>query len=341
MKVAIDTSPLSSGHKVRGIGSYTQNLVNSLKTTKEKINFEFFEGEPPSDVDLIHYPYFDLFFHTLPIKKKIKRIVTIHDVIPLVFPSYFPIGIKGNFRFLQQKMALVNTDYVICDSKTSKSDIQNKLSFPANRIKVIYLAPGNNFTKAANKSALTKVAEKYDLPGKFALYVGDVNWNKNVEGLVRAVKLAKVKLVMVGAALADDTISQTQQLNSLIAKLDLKTEVTRVGFVPDADITAIYNLAAVTVLPSFYEGFGLPALESLACGTPVVCSDNSSLSEITNESIVEYCDPSDPSDIAQKIQKILDKKNDNSQKLMQHANKFSWNKVAQETIEVYKKLASQ
>ena len=100
MRVAVDISPIRSGHKVRGIGSYTKNLIEEFKKGKEDIEFEFFESSAsPPPVDIVHYPYFDLFFHTLPIKKKNSRVVTIHDVIPLVFPDYFPVGVKGYLSF--------------------------------------------------------------------------------------------------------------------------------------------------------------------------------------------------------------------------------------------------
>src|SRR3989344_1337554 len=174
MKVALDISPLKTGHKVRGIGSYTQQLVEEFKKGDYGIDFEFFDSQNfSSSSDLIHYPYFDLFFHTLPIKKAKPRIVTIHDVIPLVFPKFFPIGIKGALNLFLQKRALAKVDAVICDSETSKKDIISKLSFPGEKIRVVYLAPGPNFKKI-NTSQLFKIKNKYSLPEKFVLYVGDV-----------------------------------------------------------------------------------------------------------------------------------------------------------------------
>src|SRR3989344_4912294 len=305
MKVAIDTSPLISGHESRGIGAYTKNLVEEFKKGKWDFDFVFFEnGNYPSDVDLVHYPYFDLYFNTLPLKAYKPRIVTIHDVIPLVFPEHYPAGIKGRINFFFQKKTLKNVDTVICDSETSKEDIVNKLSVPKAKIHVIYLAPSDKFRPIDNPSLLSVVAKKYKLPKKFALYVGDVNWHKNIENMLKAVKIANVDLVMVGKALDEDNLSQTGEINNLIKKLNLKNNIVKTGFVEESELAAIYNLAKVTLLPSFYEGFGLPIVESMACGIPVVASNVASISEIAKGNLL-FCDPADPKDIAGRIKEIF------------------------------------
>src|SRR3990167_1526686 len=222
VKVAIDTSPLISGHESRGIGAYTKNLVEEFKSGKWDFDFVFFEnGNYPSDVDLVHYPYFDLYFKTLPLKAEKPRIVTIHDVIPLVFPEHYPIGIRGRVNLFFQKIALKNVDAVICDSRTSKEDIANKLSFPKNKIHIVYLAVSSSFKKIDDQKFLNEVSNKYKLPKDFALYVGDVNWHKNFENMLKATKISNIDLVMVGKALADDNILQTREINSLIWKLGL------------------------------------------------------------------------------------------------------------------------
>ena len=257
MRVALDISPTRTGHRVRGIGSYTAKLAQELKKEKWGIKVDFFDNKTtPPPADVIHYPYFDLFFHTLPIKKSAGRVVTIHDVIPLIFPKYFPIGVRGGINLFLQKWALKNADLVICDSKTSQEDIIRKLSIPKEKIKVIYLAPGENFKKDENHSNFKKTSGKFNLPKKFILYVGDVNWNKNLLGLIEAVKIAKVDLVMIGQSLKDETIPETKNLMSLAKKLNLDKKIHRLGFVTEAELISIYNLASLTVLPSYYEGFG-------------------------------------------------------------------------------------
>jgi len=342
MKVAFDVSPVKTGHQVRGIGVYTQGLVTEFKKGEwPDIKFEFFQkpaSPPPADV--IHYPYFDLFFKTLPQKKHSGRVViTIHDVIPMVFPKHFPVGLKGHINLFLQKMALKNADAVICDSQTSKNDIVNKLSYPKEKIHVIYLAPSESFRKIP-ENELPIIIKKYKLPQKFILYVGDVNWNKNIPNLLQAVKITKVNLVMVGAAITNPYLPETTAIDNLITELDIKNQVTKTGFVKEADLIAIYNAASLTIQSSFYEGFGLPVLESMACGTPVVCSNVASLAEIAGPAI--FCDPTNPSDIADKINHVLSLSNKEkdiiSQKSIEHAAKFSWHKVAKHTIDVYQKV---
>jgi len=341
MRVAIDVSPTKTGHSVRGIGSYSQNLADEYKRgERSNIDFEFFEDpSSPPPVDLIHYPYFDLFFHTLPVKSKMNRVVTIHDVIPLIFPEHFPIGIKGNINLFLQKMALKNVQAIICDSKTSKEDIASKLSIPREKIHVVYLASGKNFHKIKDKAKLLYISKKHKLPKNFVLYVGDVNWSKNIPNLLRSIRKSGQNLVIVGKAVADNNINETREINKLIKKLNIEEKIVKTGFIEEGNLAAIYNLATLTILPSYYEGFGLPVLESMACGTPVVCANVASLAEIGKGAAI-FCDPTNVNDISYKIQSYLNlslsQKEELSQKVLKHASKFSWQKVAKETIDVYR-----
>lgn len=344
MRVGFDLSVQNTGHSVRGIGSYTENLRKALSAAKTDLEIEFMgKNANVGSYDLVHHPYFDLFFHTLPIKKSSsKRIVTIHDVIPLLFPDKFPSGIKGFVNLFLQKQALKNVDFIICDSETSKQDVSDKLSVPLSKIKVIYLSASEQF-KTTEKNLLKETAQKYNLPKNFCLYVGDVNWNKNIPNLLLAISICKIPIVMVGKALTDDSIPQVRAIDSQIKKLGLMETVKKTGFVSSEDLVSIYNLATVTVMPSYYEGFGLPVLESMACGTPVICTDNSSLSEISGSTAI-FCNPSDPKDIAEKISYVFSLKENVkkslSDKSIKQAAKFSWQEAAQQTIDLYKKALS-
>ena len=341
MKVAFDISPIQSAHQVRGIGSYTKNLYDQFqKDGNNDISFEFIQDPSENtDAQIIHHPYFDLFFHTLRAKNQPKTIVTIHDVIPLVFPEHFPAGIKGYINLLFQKNALKKCNAIICDSKTSKNDIIQKLSIDSRKVHVVYLAPAPHFKKITDD--LFEIAKKYKLPKDFILYVGDVNWNKNLNNLVEAAYISKKNLVMVGKALTQENLPETQQVIQKIKNLKLENTITRLGYVPDQDLVNLYNLAKATMLPSFYEGFGLPVLESMACGTPVICSNVSSLSEISGKDAI-FCDPSSPHDIAKQIKKVFTlsqkERQTLSQKLIKHTEGFTWEKVAKQTIDVYKAL---
>lgn len=340
MNIAIDSSPLSSGHKVRGIGSYTQNLIDNLTNFDPEVKITLFNKSNPAGADIIHYPYFDLFFHSLPIRKFSKRIVTVHDIIPLIFPEHFPRGIRGRINLFLQKVAIKNTDFIISDSESTKKDIIELLRYPENRIQTIYLAPDASFKKSTPFSQ-QKAVIKFELPKIFCLYVGDVNWNKNLEVLLEAIKISKTPLVMVGSALANSDIPETRQLNENITKLGISNLIIKTGYIDKNNLVALYNLASVTALPSIYEGFGLPVLESMACGTPVICSKTSSLIEIGSD-VAFYCNPGSAVDIANKISESCSlnniRRNALSARLQDHAKKFTWQKVAAETIEVYRKV---
>ena len=346
LKVFIDQVPLRSGHAARGIGSYIRNLVDALNKGKEvKLVGNI------GDADLVHYPYFDLFFLTLPLSKPKSTVVTIHDVIPLIYPEHYKQGIKGWLKFQMQKRSLKNVDAIITDSETSKKDILRFLDVPQDKIHIIHLAPSPSFKKIAQKnSVLPRTVEKYNLPEKFILYVGDVNYNKNIPGLLHAFKIlsnhptiqsSNLKLVLVGGAFQNKTLTETQNIFELINRLKLEDKVIITGFVPGQDLVCLYNLATVYCQPSFYEGFGLPVLEAMKCGCPVVAGKTQSLVEIA-EGAALFVNPKDPNNISDGLLKVLSDQTTKTILIKQgivHVKKFSWEKTAQETIDVYKKIS--
>jgi len=342
VKVAFDISPILTAHSSRGIGVYTKNLLKGLQKMNDIKIIPFENPKKPPEADLIHYPYFDLFFHTLPIICKTPRVITVHDVIPLVFPNHFPSGKKGKVNLWFQKIALKNTQGVICDSQTSKTDIESRLAYSPDKIYVAYLAAGESFKKVYDTKILNKTKRKYSLPEEYILYVGDVNWNKNVPNLLKAVQLSNRNLVLIGKSFTDDNLTQVKEINLLIDSLNLGNRVLKLGYVPDNDLANIYNMADITVVPSHYEGFGLPVIESMACGTPVICSNNSSLLEVGGEAAI-YCNANDPKDIGDKINNFISSnkvKKEKIQKLTEkQATKFSWKSTIEDIVKIYKTLS--
>ena len=344
MKVAIDVSPLKTAHRFRGIGAYTQNLITALQSIK-LADFEviLIEKEPiPKDCDLIHYPFFDLFFATLPLIRKKKTVVTIHDTIPLVFPKHYPPGIKGRLRLETQKTSLRTVDAVITDSQNSKKDLFKYLNYLKEKIYVIPLAPGKEFRPITNRQSLVATKQKYQLPDTFVLYVGDVNWNKNIPGLVKACEKIKVPLVIVGKQAVEKNIDRRHPENKDLVWLQdyCQSPVTLLGFVSTEDLVAIYNLATVYCQPSFYEGFGLPVLEAMACGCPVVAANTSSLPEICGKAAV-MVNPYDINDIANGLEKVMREtkiRNTLKEKGLAWVKNFSWEKAANQTIKVYQNV---
>lgn len=348
MKVAVDISPLKTGHRYRGIGVYTKNLVGALQSIKAPdFSVQLIEsGKILKDCDLAHYPYFDFFFLTLPLIKKKKTVVTVHDCIPLVFPEHYPPGPKGKVKFFIQKLSLKNVSAVITDSDNSKKDIEKFLGVPEEKINTVYLAADPAFKKLLAGNWQEKNRQKYRLPEKFVLYVGDVNFNKNLPNLIEAfarIEDKQVYLVLVGKAFEKKELEEVRNLLSLISQKKISERVKILGFIPDEDLVSIYNLSNVYCQPSFYEGFGLQVLEAMACGCPVITSGVSSLPEIAGDAAF-FVDPYSYENISEAIQKVIDDEK-LRQKMIElgfsQAKKFSWKKTAEETINIYEKILEE
>lgn len=345
MKIAIDISPLQSGHKVRGVGFYLSYLKKTLLEFYPENEYHFFKqgDQVPTFVDLVHYPYFDPFFHTLPFYKKYKTIVTVHDLTPLVFPEQFPAGVKGNLFWITQRFTLQKVDSILTDSYASKKDVERIVDYPSEKITVAYLAAGDEFRKIKDVSILNATKKKYRLPDEFILYVGDVTWNKNVPRLIDAVEYLKVPLVMVGKALVAQNVDEHNKWNKDLIEAQRKAKqnknIIRLGFVPTEDLVGIYNLATIFAFPSVYEGFGLPVVEAMQSGCPVIISREGCMPEVGGTA-AEYFDGYDTQSLISVLQKVL-----NSRKLqrelsengLEQAKKFSWQKTAEKTITTYKK----
>lgn len=350
MKVLLDTSPLSDANATRGIGTYTRFLLDRLLNNQA---VEVFQSGTMSEeelkkfsADLVHYPYFDFFFPTLPLKLTTKSIVTIHDVIPLIFPEHYPVGKKGQLNFLRQKLALKAVNRVITDSESSKRDIIKLLGVPERKISVIYLA-ANPKLQPLKTEIWQKYQRKLALPKNYILYVGDINYNKNLPQLLKSIKFLanEIKLVCVGNNFYPQEIPEWAAIEKQIA---LSDTANRVKFIKDVisddpeELAAIYQGAIAYIQPSIYEGFGLPILEAMQCHAPVICGKNSSLTEIAGEHAI-YVEEEKAENFAEAVKQILSWKNKERQafikKAEQWAKKFSWEKTAKQTIKVYQELS--
>lgn len=349
MKIAINIHPLKSGHRDRGIGKYTVNLIENMKRYVDMEIQEFTDLSELKDVDIVHYPWFDFFAHTLPIKKQFKTVVTIHDVIPLLYPERYPVGLFGRFNFLLQRLALRNC-FIITDSEISRIDINRYLHVIEEKIQVVHLAANKDF-KPLNDTKLLFTKRKYNLPSSFILYVGDANWTKNlpflIEGFKKLIGIADfkdTKLVFVGGVFLKNVenidhpeLESLKRVNKLIKDMNLEQNIMRIGNLSVEDLVAFYNLATVYVQPSLYEGFGLPIIEAFACGTPVISSNKGSLKEVGRDAAV-YFDPTNLDQFVSILREVLQDKSQQNKlsKLgFEQAKKYSWEKVAKETADVY------
>ncbi len=345
MKILIDTSPLDTGHAIRGIGTYTRLLIEHLEKRSDisvvRSGTQQAKGFKP---DLVHYPYFDLFFSTLPLIKKHPTVVTAHDVIPLIYPDKYYPGIRGRARFIKQKSSLKSVGAVITDSKSSKNDIQKYLGMAAEKTHVVYLA-ANPDLKQATEKEIRRVRRKYKLPKNYVLYVGDINYNKNIPQLIKAARYLPqhVKLVCLGKSFIEQDIPEWHWIETQLALSDVKNRVKFIADVPGGailDMAAIYTGALCYVQPSLYEGFGLPVLEAMQCKTPVVSTETSSLIEVGGDHVI-YVNQEAKS-ISQGINQVLSwsktKLQEKTKLAFQWSQTFDWDKTAQETVNIYKKV---
>ncbi len=353
--VAIDISPLKNSHRFRGIGFYTKNLTEGLLATikedrkyadfKIKMIDEPFDHSNNQSPSLVHYPQFDIFFPTLPRKTR-PTIVTVHDLTPLVFPSHYPSGVRGRINWLGQKKKLQKVEAIITDSQNSKKDIARLVNYKPEKIFVVYLGVGESFKKIKNEKIKEVIRQKYCLPRKFVFYVGDVNWNKNIPNLVKACQQVNLPLVIAGKQAISQNYDRNHPENQDLVWLQKmaknEAEIHLLGYVPDEDLPILYNLASIYCQPSFYEGFGLPLVEAMACGTPVVSANTGSLPEVGEEAVL-YFNPYQKNSLFRAIETVIGDKelaNKLSARGLLQARKFSWKKCAKETLGVYQNVLS-
>ena len=330
MKVAINTANLSSASQNRGIGFYTSRLIAELENIPS-LQLIKFEKKIPSGVDLIHYPGFNPFQFSFPLINPQPFLVTIHDLIPLKFPAHFPPGIKGKLKWLIQRRLLLSSAGIITDSKSSQKDILALTEVSSAKINVIYLAADKIFKPQ-------KSLNKFSLPEKFVLYVGDVNYNKNLPELIQVCLADNYPLVLVGKQLVAKDFDRNHPENQDLIKVQalIKANPAKIfplGFVATEDLVMLYNLATVYVQPSLAEGFGLPVLEAMACGCPVLIGPADSLSEIAGPAAGEF----NQTNLKLYWQSPALRLKMSQLGLIQAA-KFSWQKTAEETIKVYESI---
>lgn len=347
IKVAFDIRPLNNPQKYRGVGVYTQNLYSQLRQKTKKVAVYGFKHpqEITENTDLVHYPYFDPFSLTLPLFKKFPTVVTVHDLIPIIFPEHFPKGLKGWLKWQIQKLSLKRTIHIITDSDSSQKDIVKILKVKKDSVSSIHLAPASVF-QPASLAEQRRIRKKLGLPEKFLLYVGDFNWNKNVPSLVKACIGLEIPLVVAGGKAVsfdyDPRHPENQPLAEFQRLVQRHAELTTTpGFLSQKDLIALYSTATFYCQPSFYEGFGLPVLEAMACGCPVICSSFSSLPEVAGEAAIYIKDPYSVQSIKATIKKAFNFSEKSREKIINNAfkqvKKFSWQKTAQETRGVYEK----
>ncbi|PWU22840.1 hypothetical protein C5B42_04970 [Candidatus Cerribacteria bacterium 'Amazon FNV 2010 28 9'] len=341
MNVLIDTAPLHNQNAARGVGRYTRELVNAMKTVHHPSMAIFTTAEDTQQIDLVHYTFFDFFFMTLPLFRRHKTIVTIHDTIPLQFPKHYKPGIKGSIRFLFQQVAVRTVDHIITDSSVSKRDIHEQLHIPLEKISVVPLAASADLTHKAQPT-VEAIRKKFDVPKKYLLYVGDINYSKNIPFLLRLMKNLPVPLVMVGKQMKNTSIQEGKEIADFIVSEHMEDLIILLDHVEtNEELSALYSGAIAYIQPSLYEGFGFPILEAMQCKCPVICSVGGSLPEVAGDAAL-YFHPSDSQSAINAIRKVIHMSGDERLALIHkgiaRAQLFSWEKTARETLDVYEKV---
>ncbi|KKU44693.1 MAG: Glycosyl transferase group 1 [Microgenomates group bacterium GW2011_GWC2_46_7] len=343
MKIALCTSPLSTASRTRGVGAYTRELISALRSSFLADEFVETTGNPYSvKADLVHYPFFDPFFLTLPWRFPKPTIVTIHDLIPLKNPTHFPAGKKGRLKWQVQKFRARRAKAILTDSDSSASNIHSLMGIPKEHIHVVPLASA---TSRTTLSLIPKLKKLYHLPDRYILYVGDVNWNKNLPGLIQAfAKLdnASTHLVLVGKVFADEpNIPEYLAVKSAIADSLKPKLIHRLGYVPSHHLGAIYREATLYCQPSWDEGFGLPVLEAMKAGCPVISSNRGSLQGVGGDAAV-YFDPA-KDDLTLILESLLASSTKREALIaagLLQAKKFTWEKTAKLTRDVYAQVVA-
>ena len=347
MKITIDTAPLKNANQYRGVGVYTDNLIKALRRVDDNNEYYLSSDPKSSEADLIHYPYFDFFFLTLPLYKKVPTIVTIHDTIPLIFPHQYPPGLRGDIKYYIQYMSLRGVRAVVTDSENSKADIVRLLNVPEGKVHRVYLAASDQITRLSNVE-VRKTLQKFNVKKPYLLFVGDINYNKNVSGLLEAYKKysESINLVMVSRAMREDSV-ESRSIIELIERLGIKRQVkilTDISMEPLDEMRAIYSGAEWYIQPSLYEGFGLPVLEAMQCEVPVISSIGGSLKEVVKDSAIIF-DPKDKGAMEKAINNAMSMSAGEREMLVKqgirNAKRFSWEKTAISMVEIYEKTYSK
>ena len=322
-------------------GAYRWRLTTALRHFLGLSMDRFFAG-----VDLFHATE-----HLLPRFSKVRTVFTLHDLIFLFHPeTHKPLN--RWFLTLMMPRFLRAADAIIAVSECTRRDAIRFYGITEEKITVIYEGVSPRF-RPASPEAVRAVREKYSLPEHFILYVGTIEPRKNLTALLEAFHhfLATCSSLSAPCDLRPATCDLRlvivgkkgwlyESFFHRLRELGLDDRVIFTGYVPDEDLPAIYSAADLFVFPSLYEGFGLPVLEAMACGVPVVCSNTSSLPEVAGDAAL-LVDPTDVRALAGAMERVLMDKHLRAElraKGLERAERFTWEGAARETLEVYREV---
>lgn len=295
--------------------------------------------------DLVHLP-----LNAVPFFTPKPYVVTVHDMSSLLFADH-RTGIRDELKLYWFRRGLLRADKVISVSDATRRDVQNTLGIPENRIRMIYNAPDPMFTAPARGLELDetyRTMERYQINYPFILYAGNIKPQKNIPRLVEAFAVLKgelsshpiysdLRLIIIG-----DEISKFPSVRHAVIRTRVEQSVRFLGFVPINTLRIFYKAAAAFVFPSLYEGFGLPPLEAMACGVPVITSNVSSLPEVVGNAAI-IVNPENVFEIARGIREALldeEARRRCIQRGYEQVRRFSWRSTAEQVLDVYREVAA-
>ena len=370
MRIAIDARKLHDF----GIGTYTRNLLRHLARLDGDTEYVLLcqqadlgvasqlgpnfrtvlEPSPNYSIrEQVHVPWvlhreqagvFHAPHYVLPPAIRCRSVVTIHDCIHLMFPQYLPNRAAYVYAKASMWMAAHRSDRILTVSEASKRDILHFFNVPPEKIVVVYNAIDERFWVKPADEDVARVRERYQLNHGFVLYAGNIKPHKNLVRLIEAFdNLRRSGFEDLTLLIIGDEISKVPALRRAVHRHKLHKHVRFLGFLPDETLAILYRLAAVFVFPSLYEGFGLPPLEAMASGTPVVTSNVSSLPEVAGDAAM-LVDPYDVDSIVDGVRRVLTEPalaEDLRRKGLVRAREFSWERSVARTRDLYHEVGSR
>ncbi|HWW75222.1 MAG TPA: glycosyltransferase family 1 protein [Pyrinomonadaceae bacterium] len=313
-----------------------RRLVASALRAVEK-EFRGFTATRLGRADVFHSPLYPLPRHL----RGARRFLTVHDLIPLLYPQFC---VPEQVRFATEIVRSIEPgDWVICNSQATRNDVCDRVSIdPARVFVTLWAAAAELFYPCADDEKIALARARYGIPeGPYVLSINTLEPRKNIGHLVRCFarlvreeRLPDLSLVLVGArGWLDDKIMETVESQGAVRERLVVT-----GYVADEDLAALYSGALCFAFPSFYEGFGLPALEAMQCGVPVITSNTSSLPEVVGDAGITL-DPEDADGLCDGILQIYRSaslRESMSRKSLERSGHFSWEKCVGETVAAYR-----